>query len=102
MSRHVEKNRHPYEILVRPVLTEKANDLQSKKRAQYTFQVAIDATKVDVRKAIETAFKVKVLAVNTVVNKGKRKRLRTAKFGRRPDTKKAIVTLAEGQSINLV
>jgi large subunit ribosomal protein L23 len=95
-------NKHPYEILVRPVLTEKATDLQSRKSPQYTFQVAIDSTKVDIRKAIETAFKVKVMSVNTVVNKGKRKRLRTAKFGRRPNWKKAIITLAEGQSINLV
>ena len=98
-------NKHPYQILIRPLLTEKASNVQNHKRPQYIFQVASDATKVDIRKAIEAAFHdppVKVVAVNTVVVKGKRKRLRTAKFGRRPNWKKAIVTLAEGQSINLV
>ena len=102
MSHRVEKNKHPYEILVRPVLTEKATNLQSKAEPQYTFQVSVDSTKIDIRKAVELAFKVKVTAVNTVVTKGKRKRQRTAKFGRRPTVKKAIITLAKGQSINLV
>jgi large subunit ribosomal protein L23 len=95
-------NRHPYEILIRPLLTEKATHGQDMKRPQYTFKVAIDTNKVEIRKAIELAFKVKVANVNTVVNKGKRKRLRSAKLGRRADWKKAIVTLAEGQSINLI
>jgi large subunit ribosomal protein L23 len=98
-------NKHPYQILIRPLLTEKANNAQNHKRPQYTFEVAGDATKVDIRKAIEAAFKdppVKVVAVNTIVVKGKRKRLRTAKFGRRPNWKKAVITLAAGQSINLV
>ena len=53
-------------------------------------------------KAVEAAFKVKVASVNTIVNKGKRKRMRSAKLGRRADWKKAIVTLAEGQTINLI
>jgi large subunit ribosomal protein L23 len=95
-------NKHPYEILVGPMLTEKAGEGQGMKAPKYTFKVAIDSNKVEIRKAIETAFKVKVTAVNTIVNKGKRKRQRTAKFGRRPDWKKAVVTLAEGQSINLI
>ena len=95
-------NKHPYQILVRPLLTEAATDRQVLTAPQYTFRVAIDATKVDIRRAVETAFKVKVTSVNTILNKGKRKRLRTAKYGRRPDWKKAIVTLAQGQSINLV
>jgi large subunit ribosomal protein L23 len=72
------------------------------KRPQYTFKVAIDSNKVEIRQAIERAFKVKVESVNTVLNKGKRKRLRSARLGRRADWKKAIITLAEGQSINLI
>jgi large subunit ribosomal protein L23 len=95
-------NRHPYNILIGPLLTEKATDGQTQTHPQYSFKVAVDSNKVEIRKAIETAFKVKVLSVNTLVNKGKRKRLRSARLGRRPDWKKAIITLAEGQSINLI
>jgi large subunit ribosomal protein L23 len=95
-------NKHPYQILIGPLLTEKAGEGTALKTPKYAFRVAIDSNKVEIRKAVETAFKVKVLAVNTIVTKGKRKRLRTAKFGRRPDWKKAVVTLAEGQSINLI
>jgi large subunit ribosomal protein L23 len=93
---------HHAKILVGPLLTEKSGEGSALKTPKYTFKVAVDSNKVEIRKAIETAFKVKVLAVNTIVNKGKRKRLRSAKFGRRPDWKKAVVTLAEGQSINLI
>lgn len=94
--------KHPYEILITPVLTEKATHGQDMKRPQYTFKVAIDSNKVEIRQAVERAFKVKVESVNTVLNKGKRKRLRSARLGRRADWKKAIITLAEGQSINLI
>ena len=85
-------NKHPYEILIGPLLSEKATEGTDLKAPKYTFKVAIDSNKVEIRKAVETAFKVKVTSVNTVVNKGKRKRLRTAKFGKRPDWKKAVVT----------
>jgi len=95
-------NRHPYSILIGPLLTEKATEGQSMRQPQYSFKVAIDSNKVEIRKAIEIAFKVKVVSVNTILNKGKRKRLRSSKLGRRPNWKKAIITLAEGQSINLV
>ena len=95
-------SRHPYSVLIAPLLTEKATEGQALKRAQYTFKVAFGSNKVEIRKAIETAFKVKVTSVNTIVTKGKRKRLRMAKLGRRPTWKKAIVTLAEGQTINLI
>lgn len=94
--------RHPYNVLIGPLLTEKATEGQGLHHPQFSFKVAIDSNKVEIRKAVETAFKVKVLSVNTIVNKGKRKRLRTARLGRRPDWKKAIITLAEGQSINLI
>ena len=95
-------SKHPYEILVRPLLSEKANMLQSLKHPQYTFEVRPDSNKVEIRHAIERAFKVKVTAVATVLTKGKVKRARTGRMGGRPDVKKAIVTLAEGQSINLI
>jgi len=95
-------SKHPYQILVRPMLTEKATDGQGMRQPQYTFIVALGSNKVEIREAVERAFKVRVVKVNTIVNKGKRKRLRTARLGRRPDWKKAVVTLAEGDSINLI
>lgn len=95
-------SRHPYSILIGPLLTETATEGQGLRCPKYVFKVACKSNKVEIRKAIERAFSVKVVAVNTILNKGKRKRLRTAKLGRRPDWKKAIITLAEGQSINLI
>lgn len=80
----------PEEIIVKPIITEKSNsELQSGK---YTFQVAKKATKVDVAKAVEALFNVKVLSVNTMMVKGKEKRV-GAHTGKRPDWKKAIVTI---------
>ena len=93
---------HPYEILLRPILTEKASEGSALKRPQYVFRVAIDANKVQIRRAVEAAFEVKVVGVNTVRVKGKRKRLRHREKGKRADWKKAIVMLAEGQEINLI
>ena len=95
-------SRHPYEILVRPLLTEKATAGATMKNPRYTFKVALNSNKVQIRRAIEAAFDVKVLKVNTMRVIGKRKRLRTREQGKRPDWKKAIVTLAEGQEINLI
>jgi large subunit ribosomal protein L23 len=95
-------SKNPYEILVRPLLTEKATDGQGERCPQYSFKVAVGSNKIEIRRAIEAAYGVKVLGVNTIVLKGKRKRLRSAKLGRRPTWKKAIITLAEGQSINLI
>ena len=95
-------NKHPYQILIGPLLTERATDRQTWERPQYSFKVAVDSNKIEIRKAVEVAFKVRVVSVNTVLIKGKRKRLRTAKMGRRPDWKKAVVTLAQGDSINLI
>ncbi len=95
-------SRHPYDILLRPVLTEKASAGAERRRRQYVFRVALDANKVQIRRAVEAAFDVRVLNVNTVRMKGKLKRLRTRQPGKRPDWKKAIVTLAEGQEINLI
>ena len=96
-------SKHPYQVLIRPLLTEKATNGQELKNPQYHFRVAIDSNKVEIREAVERAFPgVKVTNVNTIRTKGKTKRLRTAKSGKRADWKKAIVTLEEGQSINLI
>ena len=87
-----------YQTILAPVVTEKAT--ANTERNQITFRVAIDATKPEIKASIETLFGVKVLGVNTLVVKGKTKRFRT-RPGRRSDWKKAIVRLAEGQSIDL-
>ena len=80
----------PEEIIVRPVITEKSNDeMQSGK---YTFEVNKKATKVEIAKAVEKLFEVKVLKVNTMTVKGKTKRVRYQE-GKTSDWKKAIVTI---------
>jgi large subunit ribosomal protein L23 len=87
-----------YQVIVSPVVTEKATRLNE--LSQVTFRVAIDATKPEIRAAVERLFSVKVEAVNTVVMKGKTKRFR-GREGRRTDWKKAIVKLQAGQTIDL-
>ena len=87
-----------YELIRNPVITEKATLLSEFN--QVSFNVPLDATKPEIRAAVESLFKVKVTAVNTLRAKGKVKRFR-GRLGRRSDTKKAIVTLAEGQSIDV-
>ena len=78
------------EIIIRPVVTEKSNDeLQAGK---YTFEVNKKATKIEIAKAVEKLFEVKVLNVNTMTVRGKTKRVRY-KEGKTPDWKKAIVTI---------
>ena len=93
-------NKDPRDIIIRPVVSEKsyaAYDLNV-----YTFVVAPDANKIEIRNAIETIFDVKVTNVNTVNRKGKRKRnRRTGGYGSRPDSKRAIVTLSEGDAIEI-
>ncbi len=86
-----------YDIILGPVITEKATRLSE--HNQVAFRVALDATKPEIRKAVESLFDVKVTAVNTLRVKGKTKRFR-GRLGRRSDFKKAIVTLAEGQVID--
>ena len=86
-----------YDIIRGPVITEKSTALSE--RNQVVFRVAIDATKPAIKAAVEGLFGVKVLGVNTLVQKGKTKRFR-GRPGRRSDMKKAFVTLAEGQSID--
>ena len=91
---------HPYEVLRRPVVTEKSTMLAG--HGKYVFEVAKDANKPQIREAVEHAFNVTVTAVNTTVMRGERKRNR---YGRRsgtaPSWKKAIVTLKEGDQIQL-
>jgi large subunit ribosomal protein L23 len=87
-----------YEIIRRPLITEKATRLSE--HNQVSFIVALDASKPEIKAAVEALFKVKVAAVNTLRQKGKVKRFR-GRPGRRVDFKKAMVTLAEGHSIDV-
>jgi len=87
----------PYDIILGPIITEKAT--AQSEHNQFAFRVRKDATKPAIRQAIESLFGVKVTAVNTLVTKGKLKRFR-GRIGRRSDVKKAIVTLAEGHSLD--
>jgi large subunit ribosomal protein L23 len=82
-------------------LTEKAT-LLGEKHNQYVFRVDPRANKIQIKRAIEELFGKRVLRVNTMQYAGKKKRERRADFGRRPHWKKAIVTLAEGEKIDLV
>ena len=83
-------------VLLRPVITERS--MSETGAGRYTFAVANDATKPEIAAAVEEAFKVDVVAVNTIKVHGKERRL-GRKSGRRPDWKKAIVTVAKGQKI---
>jgi len=83
----------PYDIIIRPVLTEKSYDSMGEKK--YTFEVSISANKIEIKKAVEAIFNVDVASVNTLRQIGKIKRQGQTK-GRRPERKKAFVTLAEG------
>lgn len=87
-----------YEIIRAPLITEKTTYISSMN--QITFRVPLDATKPEIKAAVEKLFSVKVEAVNTLIRKGKFKRFR-GRPGRQSDMKKAIVTLAEGQSIDV-
>jgi large subunit ribosomal protein L23 len=87
-----------YEVLRRPVITEKATLLSQFN--QVSFIVAPDASKPEIKAAVETLFRVKVKAVNTMNRAGKAKRFR-GRPGRRADQKKAVVTLEEGHSIDI-
>jgi large subunit ribosomal protein L23 len=87
-----------YDTILAPVITEKATYLSDHNKV--VFRVAKDATKAEIADAIQELFKVQVVKVNTLVVKGKTKRWR-GRPGRRNDVKKAIVTLAEGQSIDV-
>lgn len=87
-----------YRILRAPVITEKAT--RGSEHSQVTFKVALDATKPQIAAAVEGLFGVKVKAVNTLRTQGKKKLFRGMK-GQRSDTKKAVVTLEPGQTIDV-
>ncbi|APF37870.1 Ribosomal protein L23 [Chelatococcus sambhunathii] len=87
-----------YDVIVAPVITEKATSASEQNKV--VFKVARTATKPQIKAAVEKLFDVKVTGVNTLVTKGKVKRFR-GMVGQRSDVKKAVVTLAEGQTIDV-
>jgi large subunit ribosomal protein L23 len=91
----------PRDVIIKPVVSEKSYALLDK--GIYIFVVRPDANKIEIRQAIESIFSVEVVKVNTLNRKGKRKRnRRQPTFGTRPDVKRAIVTLAPGQTIPIL
>ena len=97
MSKTISKERM-YDIIRAPVITEKAT--MGSEFNQVTFKVPLNASKPEIKAAVEGVFGVKVSAVNTLIQKGKVKRFR-GRVGVRSDVKKAVVTLAEGHSIDV-
>ena len=90
----------PRDVIIRPVVSEKSYALLDE--GVYTFIVHPDANRTEIRQAVEAIWNVRVQKVNTMNRKGKRKRnRRQPTFGKRPDTKRAIVTLVPGDSIEL-
>jgi large subunit ribosomal protein L23 len=87
-----------YDVIVSPAITEKST--MASERNQVVFNVAPKATKSEIKAAVEALFSVKVTGVNTLVRKGKLKRFRGT-IGRQGDVKKAVVTLADGHSIDV-
>ena len=87
-----------YQIILKPLVTEKST--QQSEFNKMVFSVPVNATKLEVKSSIEKIFSVKVTSVNTILNKGKVKRFKGV-LGRRSNTKKAIVTLAPGNNIDL-
>jgi large subunit ribosomal protein L23 len=94
----VSKIADPRDVLIAPVVSEKSYGLLDENK--YTFLVQPDANKTQIRQAVESVFGVKVVNVNTANRPGKRKRTRYG-FGTRKDTKRAIVSLAEGERIDI-
>jgi large subunit ribosomal protein L23 len=94
----VNKITNPRDVLIKPVISEKSYRLADD--GKYTFIVAPGTNKTQIRQAVEAVFRVKVTGVNTVNRHGKRRRTRFG-WGKRPDTKRAIVTLAQGERIDI-
>ena len=88
----------PRDILLAPVVSEKSYGLLDENK--YTFLVALDANKTQIKQAVEAVFGVKVISVNTINRQGKRKRTKYG-VGKRKDTRRAIVSLAEGERIDI-
>lgn len=89
----------PFDVIRRPIITEKAN-IDKERRNTYHFEVPLKVGRQEVKEAVEAVFKVKVETVRTSIVRGKSKRV-GRNVGRRPDWKKAIVTLNEGEVIDL-
>lgn len=87
-----------YDLIKKPIITEKAT--MASENGAVAFNVAMDATKPQIKEAVEAIFGVKVKAVNTTITKGKAKRFR-GRLGERSDRKKAYVTLVEGNTIDV-
>jgi large subunit ribosomal protein L23 len=92
------KKADPRDVLLAPVVSEKSYGLLDENK--YTFLVAPGANKTEIKIAVEQIFKVKVLGVNTINRPGKKRRTRYG-TGKRPDTKRAIVTVADGERIDI-
>ena len=92
------KIRDHRDILLAPVVSEKSYSLLDENK--YTFLVAPGANKTEIKIAVETIFQVRVTGVNTLNRQGKKRRTRSG-FGKRPDTKRAIVTVADGERIDI-
>ncbi|MFI0447544.1 50S ribosomal protein L23 [Actinomadura sp. 6N118] len=88
----------PRDVIIAPVVSEKSYGLLDENK--YTFLVRTDANKTQIKQAVEEVFNVKVTSVNTINRQGKRKRTRFG-YGKRKDTKRAIVSLAEGERIDI-
>jgi len=97
-SKPVVSRERMYDLILSPVITEKST--MGSEHNQVTFKVPLDACKPEIKVAVEELFKVKVKAVNTILVKGKTKRFRGV-VSRRSDFKKAVVTLAEGNRIDV-
>ena len=93
--------KEPFDQVQSVLLTEKAT-LLSEKHNQYVFRVSPKANKIEIKRAVEQLFKKTVLNVNTANFAGKKKRERTASFGRRSHWKKAVITLKEGEKLDLI
>jgi large subunit ribosomal protein L23 len=93
--------RNSADIIKQVLLTEKGTRL-SDEQNKYLFRVSREANKVEIKRAVEELFDVRVMAVNTMCRKGKKKRQRTAQFGTTAAWKRAVVTLHEDDSINLI
>ena len=98
MAKKQEIDARHYDVILAPHITEKSTLLSEHNGV--VFKVANDATKPQIKEAVEALWDVKVTGVNTIVQKGKTKRWKGRPY-KRTDTKKAIVTLAEGQSIDI-
>ncbi|MFH1223733.1 MAG: 50S ribosomal protein L23 [Pseudomonadota bacterium] len=90
-----------YDVIKRPLMTEKSTFIGEKQNS-YIFEVAVDSNKHEIKKAVEHLFSVKVVDVNTMVMHGKMKRVGGKFQGRRSKWKKAVITLKEGNKIQLV